>query len=80
MKNNRRAFIKLAGIAAAGLALAPKAMASSGASPVKKNPAGITAKRWAMVIDSTKLHTKEDIAKLAEGCHSIHKVDRKSVG
>lgn len=42
MKNNRRTFIKLAGLAAAGLAIAPKAMASSGGhSPVKpqrRNP------------------------------------------
>jgi len=75
MKNNRRTFIKLAGIAAAGLALAPKAMASSGgASPVKKNPAGLNAKRWAMVIDTTRLHTEEDIAKLAKVCHAIHNV------
>jgi molybdopterin-containing oxidoreductase family iron-sulfur binding subunit len=77
MKNNRRAFIKLAGIAAAGLALAPKAMASSGkAAPVKENSAAINAKHWAMVIDTTRLNTKEDIAKLADICHSMHNVPR----
>ena len=75
MKNNRRAFIKLAGIAAAGLAIAPKAMASSGGkSPVKMNPTAIHAEHWAMVIDTTKLHSKEEIDKLAGICHSIHNV------
>ncbi|MGL1862991.1 MAG: 4Fe-4S dicluster domain-containing protein [Pseudodesulfovibrio sp.] len=74
MKKNRRAFIKLAGIAAAGLAIAPKVMASSSASPVKKNAHGIDAKHWAMVIDTTKLHTEEAIEKLAGICHSIHNV------
>jgi len=74
MKNNRRAFIKLAGIAAAGLAIAPKAMASGTASPVKKNPKGLDGKRWGMVVDTTKLQTAESIEKLAGVCHSIHNV------
>ena len=74
MKNNRRAFIKLAGIAAAGLAIAPKVMASGGASPVKKNAHGIDAKHWAMVIDTAKLNTEGAIEKLAGICHSIHNV------
>lgn len=75
MKNNRRTFIKLAGIAAAGLAIAPKAMASSGGhSPASVNPKGLHAKHWAMVIDTTKLNTKEDIEKLSKVCHAIHNV------
>jgi len=75
MKNNRRAFIKLAAVAAAGLAVAPKAMASGGGhSPVKPHSNGLHAKQWAMVIDTTKLHTKEEIGKLADVCHSIHNV------
>ncbi|NDV18073.1 4Fe-4S dicluster domain-containing protein [Pseudodesulfovibrio sp. JC047] len=74
MKNDRRTFIKLAGIAAAGIAVAPKAMASSGQSPVKVNANAVHAKHWAMVIDTTKLHTEEKIAKLAEVCHAIHNV------
>jgi molybdopterin-containing oxidoreductase family iron-sulfur binding subunit len=74
MKNNRRTFIKLAGIAAAGLAVAPKAMASGSAAPVKTNPEAVHAEHWAMVIDTTKLHTEEEIAKLAGICHSIHNV------
>jgi len=77
MKKNRRTFIKLAGIAAAGLAVAPRAFATSGGhSPAKVNPKAVHAKQWAMVIDTTKLHTEEDIAKLAEACHSIHNVPR----
>jgi len=74
MKKNRRTFIKLAAVAAAGLAVAPKAIASSGAAPVKANANAIDAKHWAMVIDTTKLHTKEEIAKLADICHTIHNV------
>jgi len=76
MKNNRRTFIKLAGIAAAGLAVAPKAaMASSGGhSPASVNHDSLHAKQWAMVIDTTKLHTEEEIAKLAEACHKTHNV------
>ena len=77
MKKNRRTFIKLAGIAAAGLAVAPKAFASSGGhSPVKANEEAVHAKQWAMVVDTTMLHTEEKIAKLAEVCHSIHNVPR----
>ncbi|WP_041720355.1 sulfate reduction electron transfer complex DsrMKJOP subunit DsrO [Pseudodesulfovibrio piezophilus] len=75
MKNNRRTFIKLAGLAAAGLAIAPKAMASSGGhSPVKPHAEGFHGKHWAMVIDTTKLHDEEEIAKLAHVCHSLHNV------
>jgi len=75
MKNNRRSFIKLAAVAAAGLAVAPKAMASSGGhAPIKTNAKALHAKHWAMVIDTTKLHTKEEIAELAEVCHKIHNV------
>jgi molybdopterin-containing oxidoreductase family iron-sulfur binding subunit len=75
MKNNRRSFIKLAGIAAAGLALAPKAMASGGAAaPVKVNATAIHAAHWAMVVDTTKLNTAEGIEKLAHVCHAIHNV------
>lgn len=75
MKNNRRQFIKLAGIAAAGLAVAPKAMASSGGkAPVKPNADQLKAKHWAMVVDTTKLNTKEAIESLADVCHAIHNV------
>ena len=62
MKNNRRSFIKLAAVAAAGIAVAPKAAVAAGghAAPIKKNPEALEAKRWGMVIDTTKLHTKEE--------------------
>ncbi|WP_419786000.1 sulfate reduction electron transfer complex DsrMKJOP subunit DsrO [Pseudodesulfovibrio sp.] len=75
MKNSRRNFIKLAGIAAASLAVAPKAMANSGGhSPVSVNPKAVHAKQWAMVIDTTKLNTAEAINKLADACHRDHNV------
>lgn len=75
MKNNRRNFIKFAGLAAAGLCVAPKAMASGGAAPIKKHEGGFNeAKRWAMVVDTRVLNTEEAIAPLVQACHSIHNV------
>ncbi len=76
MKNNRRSFIKLAGLAAAGLCVAPKATLASGGghSPVKAGPKAEHAKRWAMVIDTRKVHTEEDIKVLQHACHSVHNV------
>ncbi|WP_147819938.1 sulfate reduction electron transfer complex DsrMKJOP subunit DsrO [Salidesulfovibrio onnuriiensis] len=75
MKNNRRNFIKFAGLAAASLCIAPKAMASSGhAAPVKKHADGLNAKHWAMVVDTRKLNSEEAIAPLAAACHAIHNV------
>jgi len=76
MKNSRRTFIKLAGIAAAGLAVAPKKVLASGGghAPVKVNATASHAKHWAMVVDTTKLHTAEAIDELAKVCHHIHNV------
>jgi len=74
MKNNRRNFIKFAGLAAASLCVAPKAMASGHAAPVRKHPEGKNGKRWAMVVDTRTLNTEEAIAPLAEACHSVHNV------
>jgi len=76
MKNNRRSFIKLAAVAAAGIAVAPKAAVAAGghAAPIKKNPEALEAKRWGMVIDTTKLHTKEEITALGDICHTVHNV------
>ncbi|WP_319583048.1 sulfate reduction electron transfer complex DsrMKJOP subunit DsrO [uncultured Pseudodesulfovibrio sp.] len=75
MKNSRRTFIKLAGIAAAGLAVAPrKVLASEGHAPVKVNATAVHAEHWAMVIDTTKLNTPEAIDKLAAACHHDHNV------
>lgn len=75
MKNNRRNFIKLAAVAAAGVAVAPKAIAATGGhSPVKVNSNAIHAKHWAMVIDTTKLNSEAAINKLATACHTFHNV------
>ena len=75
MNRNRRTFIKLAGLAAAGLTLAPSSVLSSGhGDPVKVSPEAKTAKRWAMIVDTTKVGDEETIAKLAAACHSIHNV------
>ncbi|WP_018124992.1 sulfate reduction electron transfer complex DsrMKJOP subunit DsrO [Desulfovibrio oxyclinae] len=77
MKQNRRKFIKFAGVAAAALCTAPavaKAAGGGHAAPIMKNPKGLEAERWAMVIDTTKLKTEKDFAPLIEVCHKIHNV------
>lgn len=76
MRNNRRNFIKIAGIAAAGLCVAPKATLASGRghSSIKTGAEAKHAKHWAMVIDTRKIKTEEDIKPLQEVCHAIHNV------
>ncbi|WP_027178588.1 sulfate reduction electron transfer complex DsrMKJOP subunit DsrO [Maridesulfovibrio bastinii] len=77
MKQSRRNFLKFAGISAAGLCLTPAAgaLASGKAHPIV-NKAHLKAKRWAMVIDTRKLNTKEQIEKLADACHHWHNVPK----
>ncbi|MDK2955666.1 MAG: hypothetical protein PWQ57_1162 [Desulfovibrionales bacterium] len=79
MNKSRRNFLKLAGGAAAGLCFgsAGVALASEGAHRgpyVEESPKAFTAKRWAMVVDTRKLKTAEDIQPLVDACHSVHNV------
>lgn len=76
---NRREFLKIAGISVvAGLggasAIDLLRIAPVEASQVSPSPKALTAKRWAMVIDTRKLTTEEDCKRLAEACHRIHNV------
>lgn len=75
MKQSRRNFLKFAGISAAGLCLTPAAGAlASGRAHSIINKDHLKAKRWAMVIDTRKLNTTEQIEKLADACHHWHNV------
>ncbi len=78
MKNSRRSFLKVAGISALGIGVAPavQAVTSSHSAPVAeitKNPEALSAHRWGMVIDTRKIN--DEIAeKIVEVCHKTHNV------
>ncbi len=81
MKNSRRSFLKVAGVSALGIGAAPaiKAVAvASGGGPAAsatkdKNATAFTAKRWGMVIDTSKMN--EEVAHhIVEACHKTHNV------
>jgi len=80
MKKSRRSFLKVAGVSALGIGVAPaiKAVASSvahGAAEATKGkaPEALTAKRWGMVIDTSKI-TPEITEKIVEVCRKTHNV------
>ncbi|NCD24505.1 MAG: 4Fe-4S dicluster domain-containing protein [Deltaproteobacteria bacterium] len=86
MNTMRRNFLKVAAVAALGWGVRPasKLFASGGAEPsegvlfasrhtVHAGPNALKARRWAMVIDTTKL-TKEVVEKVVQTCHAIHNV------
>ena len=74
---NRRDFLKIAGITAAGLGAKPAADVLFGEGPLAlAEDAQATlskGKHWAMVIDTTKL-THEDCKAAVEACHAVHNV------
>lgn len=85
MKMIRRNFLKIAAVAAVGWGVrpAPDLLASGGGGgegllfasrhAVHAGPGALTAKRWAMVIDTAKL-TSDIMKEVAATCHSIHNV------
>jgi len=82
MENSRRIFLKIAGISALGLSANPvyNAFAVSEEHGGKKEPKEIpkkgtlTAKRWAMVIDTRKFKSGKDLEPIIEACHKIHNI------
>jgi molybdopterin-containing oxidoreductase family iron-sulfur binding subunit len=80
MKSSRRRFIKMAGIAALGIGAQPvigtvaPASESGPTVQIRKHPEALAAKQWAMVIDTRRFHTPEDIEPLVEACHKAHNV------
>ena len=86
MENNRRSFLKFAGISALGLSSlslldvlgTDKAVASSGQAAeelYKNTDNALTAKRWGMVVDTRKL-TEEICSQMEKVCHQIHNVPK----
>lgn len=84
MKSSRRRFLKLAGVSALGLGAAKPVLnvfaSGNGASNgphVKKGDKALDAKQWAMVIDTRKLHSSEDLDPIIEACNKIHNIPTK---
>ncbi len=82
MDSSRRNLMKLAGLSVAGLAAAPglTALAASGGNAHRPQPRmmpnadALTGKRWAMVVDTRKIHGPEDLAPLFEACRKVHNI------
>jgi len=82
MENSRRTFLKIAGISALGLSAKPvlNAFAVSEEHGEKKEAkvipkkGALTAKRWAMVIDTTKFKSAKDLEPMIEACNKIHNI------
>ncbi len=81
MSMDRRQFLKIAGISsilgfgAAAVSNAKSPVFESLTPPqVEPNKEGLTAKRWAMVVDMSKFKTDEDFKKVIDACHHTHNV------
>ena len=80
MKNSRRRFLQVAGVSALGLGAKPvlDAFASEGGKGpgyhIAKGEDALTAKQWAMVIDTRKLKTAADLEPIIEACNKIHNI------
>ena len=80
MEDSRRRFLKLAGISALGLTTKPVLNAfavehgEKTEVEIKKGEDALKAKQWAMVIDTHKLESAEDIEPIIEACHRAHNV------
>lgn len=78
MKTSRRDFLKAAGLCAAGLGLAwpdlTKAGARTAESAMIRSPKELTAKRWAMVIDTRIMASPRLQRKVIAACHTYHNV------
>jgi molybdopterin-containing oxidoreductase family iron-sulfur binding subunit len=75
---NRREFLRIAGMSSllgvGGFSLANTVRNDLEASQIKSNPAALTAKRWAMVVDMSKFKAPEDYQKCIDACHRVHNV------
>lgn len=80
MESSRRRFMKLAGIAALGLSARPVIKAVAAAPDhgpryeLRTRSQALSAEQWAMVIDTRRFNTPEDVAPLTEACHRVHNV------
>ncbi|MBL7178649.1 MAG: sulfate reduction electron transfer complex DsrMKJOP subunit DsrO [Pseudomonadota bacterium] len=85
MESSRRSFLKIAGISVLGLGAKPvlDVMASSGEEhgealkpSAMKGEHVLTAKRWALVVDTRKFESEADLEPMIEICHKIHNVPK----
>ena len=80
MKNSRRRFLQIAGVSALGLGTKPvlNAFATEAAQGdryhVAKGEDALSAKQWAMVIDTRKLETAADLQPMIDACNKIHNI------
>ena len=73
MNSSRRYFLKVAGLSTFALA-AGAARAEAATASYEAYPEGLKAKRWAMVIDTRRIQTVEDMRPIVEACHKAHNV------
>ena len=84
MESSRRSFLKIAGLSALGVGAKPvadllAASAEHGAAPQGRFVVGdkaLTAKHWAMVIDTRQFESAEDLEPIIEACHKVHNVPK----
>jgi [DsrC]-trisulfide reductase subunit O len=81
MDDTRRSFMKITGLAALGLGAtsALDVMASGGGNSEPQprmlpNEKALTAKRWAMVVDTRKVHSSHDLEPIIDACNNIHNI------
>lgn len=82
MNTSRRKFLKVAGLSAFALSSGVASLCGlSGAAAAQIAPGryepsdkALTAKRWAMVIDTRRFTTADDYKPLIAACHSFHNV------
>ncbi|GBE36607.1 tetrathionate reductase subunit B precursor [bacterium BMS3Bbin07] len=77
MSISRRDFLKLAGISSLGIGFSATDLLwenRAEAIDYMSSPKGLTAKRWAMVVDLRKFKTEEDYSRVIDICHHIHNV------
>ena len=84
MENSRRRFLKVAGVSALGTGAKPllDVFAASGGKAKKQqahvlqNKKALTATQWAMVIDTKKFKSAEDLMPMTEACRKIHNIPK----
>jgi len=76
--NSRRGFLKAAGIFALGLGTKPVLGALTGEKEpeprITQNENALTAEHWAMVIDTRKFESAEDLEPIIAACHNVHNI------
>jgi molybdopterin-containing oxidoreductase family iron-sulfur binding subunit len=79
---DRRHFLKIAGLFGLSLTARPvfnafAAEEGHGSEAItRRSEKSLVAKQWAMVIDTRRFHSAEDLEPLIEACHSIHNVPK----